>query len=69
MLFERVARQDWADRLYIENKRGELLFSEAELDVAEEAQHRMEVMYNVDSWTTQLSARLASTSMLLGSGA
>ena len=33
----------WADRLYIEGKGGSLLFSEEELDLAEEAQARMEV--------------------------
>eukprot|EP00965_Chrysotila_dentata_P253381 6211204-Pleurochrysis_carterae.AAC.3 len=35
--------EDWADRLFIEDKRGALLFSEEELDLAEEAQKRMEV--------------------------
>jgi len=57
--------EDWADRLYIEDKHGALLFSEEELDRAEAAQKRMEAMYNADSWTTQLSARIASGLLLL----
>lgn len=58
----------WADRLYIKvDKDGSLLFSEAELDLAEEAQKRMEVLYNIDAWTTQLSSRLASGKALLAS--
>jgi len=61
--------EDWADRLYIEvDKKGGLLFSEAELDAAEEAQKRMELMYNVDAWSTQLVVRVGSGQLLLSSG-
>lgn len=35
--------EDWADRLYIVTKGGALLFDDDELDMAEEAQKRMEV--------------------------
>ena len=49
--------EDWADRLYIEDKKGALLFSDDELDVAEAAQKRMELMYNVDAWAVQLAWR------------
>ena len=57
--------EEWADRLYIEGKDGSLLFAEDELDLAEEAQKRMEVMYNIDTWATQLSSRLANGKALL----
>ena len=57
--------EDWADRLYIEDKKGGLLFSEEELDIAEEAQKRMELMYNVDAWSTQLVVRVGSGQLLL----
>ena len=60
--------EDWADRLYIEDKKGTLLFSEEELDEAEEAQKRMELMYNVDAWSTQLVVRVGSGQLLLSSG-
>ena len=33
---------------------GALLFSEEELDEAEAAQSRLEAMYNVDAWSSQL---------------
>lgn len=57
--------EDWADRLYIEDRKGGLLFSDEELDTAEEAQKRMEVMYNVDAWTSQLASRINSAQLLL----
>ena len=60
--------EDWADRLYIEDKKGGLLFSEEELDAAEEAQKRMELMYNVDAWSTQLVVRVGSGQLLLTAG-
>jgi len=60
--------EDWADRLYIEDKKGGVLFTEEELDVAEEAQKRMELMYNVDAWSTQLVVRVGSGQLLLTSG-
>ena len=61
--------EDWADRLYIEvDKKGGLLFSEEELDVAEEAQKRMELMYNVDAWSTQLVVKVGAGKLLLTSG-
>ena len=60
--------EDWADRLYIEDKKGNILFSEEELDLAEEAQKRMELMYNVDAWSTQLVVRVGSGQLLLTSG-
>jgi len=60
--------EDWADRLYIEDKKGGLLFSDDELDVAEQAQKRMELMYNVDAWSTQLVVRVSSGQLLLTSG-
>lgn len=59
----------WADRLYIEGKGGSLLFSEEELDLAEEAQGRMEVLYNVDIWSAQLTSRLRSGALLLEAAA
>lgn len=60
--------EDWADRLYIEDKKGTLLFSEEELDLAEEAQKRMEVMYNIDAWTMQLASRIRSADLLIDNG-
>ncbi|KAL3916887.1 MAG: hypothetical protein SGPRY_006630 [Prymnesium sp.] len=60
--------EDWADRLYIEDRKGGLLFSDEELDTAEEAQKRMEVMYNVDAWTSQLASRINSAQLLLEVG-
>ena len=60
--------EDWADRLYIEDKKGGLLFSEDECDIAELAQKRMELMYNVDAWSTQLAVRVGSASLLLTAG-
>ena len=101
--------EDWADRLYIEDKKGSTLvrtpelelgvdwpmcstaplrladgawrasltrpllapcpvcaqFNEEELDVAEKAQKRMELMYNVDAWSTQLVVRVGSGQLLL----
>jgi len=60
--------EDWADRLYIADKHGALFFSEDELDLAEEAQKRMELMYNVDAWSTQLVVRVGSGQLLLTSG-
>ena len=48
--------------------KGTLLFSEEELDLAEEAQKRMELMYNVDAWSTQLVVRVGSGQLLLSSG-
>ena len=57
--------EDWADRLYIEDKKGDLLFSEEELDLAEESQKRMEVMYNVDAWSIQLDGRIKAGLLLL----
>ena len=59
--------EDWADRLYIQDKKGTLLFSEEELDLAEEAQKRMELMYNVDAWSTQLVVRVGAGKLLLSS--
>ena len=38
-----------------------------ELDIAEEAQKRMELMYNVDAWSTQLVVRVGSGQVLLTS--
>ena len=55
-------------RRYIEDKRGSLLFTEEELDIAEEAQKRMELMYNVDAWSTQLAVRVGSGQLLLSAG-
>ena len=64
--------EDWADRLYIEEKKkgaeSTLLFSDEELDIAEAAQKRMELMYNVDAWSTQLVVRVSSGQLLLTSG-
>ena len=60
--------EDWADRLYIEDKKGTKLFSEEELDVAEEAQKRMELMYNVDAWSTQLVVKVGAGKLLLAGG-
>jgi hypothetical protein len=60
--------EDWADRLYIEDRKGTLLFTEEELDVAEAAQKRMELMYNVDAWSTQLVVRVGSGQLLLTTG-
>ena len=60
--------EDWADRLYIEDKKGGQLFSDEELDVAEEAQKRMELMYNVDAWSTQLVVKVGAGKLLLSAG-
>ncbi|EOD30354.1 hypothetical protein EMIHUDRAFT_233046 [Emiliania huxleyi CCMP1516] len=66
------ASEAWADRLYIEDRRGALparasstapralLFSEEELDEAEAAQSRLEAMYNVDAWSSQLKGTMTS---------
>jgi len=61
------ASEAWADRLYIEDRNGILLFDEAELNRVEEAQARLEAMYTVDAWTGQLAGRLSSVQTLLSS--
>lgn len=55
------------ERLFILHK-GELVFSEPELDMAESAARRLELMYYVDLWTRQLDARLHAARRLLNRG-
>ena len=49
--------EDWADRLYIVTKGGALLFDDDELDMAEEAQKRMEVHTRWDAPRTRADSR------------
>ena len=57
--------EDWADRLYIVTKGGALLFDDDELDMAEEAQKRMEVRdgtRHADTADSQRTAHAAAAS-------